>query len=202
MSTTGKHAGDLSRREQAKAERREAIVAAATRLFGRGSYADVQMDDVAKAADIGKPSLYRYFPSKEDLFLEVSDRAIAEIQRMLQEVRDSRLPPEVTLTRMVEILVNSLRQHFSSLRLLSGEHPVLADRWRSLFRSRRRAINAILADVLRDGAAIGVFRPLDLGIAPGMIIGMIRGAVMEAPDIPTKRLAEAAIPLVLGGVKK
>ncbi|MBX9845682.1 MAG: TetR/AcrR family transcriptional regulator [Xanthobacteraceae bacterium] len=202
MSTGEKAAAGLSRREQNKAERRDVILAAAARLFGRGSYDKVQMDDVAVAAGIGKPALYRYFPSKEDLFLEVSDRALGELQHALGEVERLGLPPEKMLARMVELLVDALRQHFASLRLLSGEHPVLADRWRVLFRGRRRAINASLADVLRRGAAAGEFRAVDPVIAPGMIIGMIRGAVMEAPDIPNKRLAEAAIPLVLGGVSK
>jgi AcrR family transcriptional regulator len=202
MSTSAKPPAILSRRDRNKAERREDIVAAASKLFGRGSYAKVQMDDVAKAADIGKPALYRYFTSKEELFLEVSDRALGELQKMLDSVNGMDLSSEAKLTRMVEVLVDALRQHFASLRLLSGEHPVLADRWRILFRNRRRAINATLADVLRKGAAAGEFRAVDEAIAPGMIIGMIRGAVMEAPDIPGQRLSEAAAPLVLRGVRK
>lgn len=202
MSTSGKRNAESSRRDRNKTERREEIVAAATRLFSRLSYADVQVDQVAQAADIGKPTLYRYFPSKDDLFLEVSDRALAELQRSLAEVHASGMSPERMLERMVELLIHALRQHFASLRILSGEHPVLADRWRGMFRNRRKAINATLAAVLRAGAAQGEFRSLDFEIAPGMIIGMIRGAVMEAPDIPNKRLADSVIPLVIGGVKK
>lgn len=191
----------LSRRDQNKIERREAIVAAASRLFGRASYGKVQIDDVAKAARIGKPALYRYFPSKEALFLEVSDRALGALQQSLDAIGAAELSPEAKLARMVEVLVDALRRHFASLRLLSGEHPVLADQWRVLFRKRRRAINVTLADVLRKGAASGVFRAVDETIAPGMIIGMIRGAVMEAPDISSKRLLDAVTPLALGAVR-
>jgi AcrR family transcriptional regulator len=202
MSTLPQSPLTSSRRELNKAARREAIVKAATTLFGRGSYATVQMDDVAKAAAIGKPALYRYFSSKEELFLEVSDRALRRLEQRLVELNARGLRPGKTLARMVELLVEALRQHFASLRLLTGEHPVLANRWRLLFRNRRRAINATLSEVLRRGVTEGEFRPLDATIAPGMIIGMIRGAVMEAPGTPTKRIAAAAIPLVLGGVQR
>ncbi len=202
MSTGQQSPEKFSRRDRNKSERREEIVAAAARLFSRVSYGEVQMDQVAEAADIGKPTLYRYFPSKEDLFLEVSDQALGELQQALAAVHGTNMPPGQMLERMVELLIHALRQHFASLRVLSGEHPVLADRWRSLFRGRRKAINAMLADVLRAGATRGEFRSLDLEIAPGMVIGMIRGAVMEAPDIPNKRLVESVIPLVLGGVRK
>jgi AcrR family transcriptional regulator len=201
MSTSRKSFNPNSRREQSKSARREKIVKAATRLFGRSSYAAVQMDDVARAAAIGKPALYRYFPSKEELFLEVSDRALRQLERDLIEASNEGLPPGKTLARMVELLVVALRQHFAALRLLTGEHPVLAGRWRLLFRDRRRVINAILSKVLRRGAKEGEFRPLDATIAPGMIIGMIRGAVMEAPDTPTNQIAASAVPFVLGGVQ-
>jgi hypothetical protein len=55
----------------------------------------------------------------------------------------------------------------------------------------RRAIEA--------GCASGDFRPLDLDVAPALLIGMIRGGLMGAPDASRERIAAAAIDLVLGG---
>ena len=159
------------------------------------------MDDVARAAGIGKPALYRYFPSKEELFLEVSDRALGELAQSLEKVVEAGLDAERALSRMVELLVAGLHGHFASLRLLTGEHPIVAHRWRMLFRKRRRTINAALTEVLRKGMADGDFRSIDVTIVPAIIIGMVRGAVMETPDTPTKRIAAAVIPIVLGGVK-
>jgi AcrR family transcriptional regulator len=202
MSTSTRAADHRSRRERNKASRRAAILAAAGKLFGRGTYDAVQMDDVARAAGIGKPALYRYFPSKQDLFLEVSDRALGELEQALETAAGAGLSAEMALSRMAELLVAGLRGHFASLRLLSGEHPIVADRWRILFRKRRRAINAALTEVLRKGIADGDFRPVDTTLAPGIIVGMVRGAMMEAPDTPAKHIAAAIIPIVLGGVKR
>ncbi|HZE37222.1 MAG TPA: TetR/AcrR family transcriptional regulator [Stackebrandtia sp.] len=56
-------------------ERREQILAAATRAFARGGYAAIGLDDVAAEAGISRVILYRHFDSKKDLYHSVLDRA-------------------------------------------------------------------------------------------------------------------------------
>ncbi len=57
----------------AKPARRAQILAIAQELFARDGYHHVSMDDIADRAAISKPVLYRHFPSKLDLYLEVVD---------------------------------------------------------------------------------------------------------------------------------
>lgn len=45
----------------------------AQELFAREGYHHVSMDDIADAAEVSKPVLYRHFPSKLDLYLAVVD---------------------------------------------------------------------------------------------------------------------------------
>ncbi len=58
------------------AERREArraqIVAAARRCFSRDGFHETSMPDIAAEAGLSVGASYRYFPSKEDLVLEVA----------------------------------------------------------------------------------------------------------------------------------
>ena len=54
-------------------DRRQRIVLVASQMFAERAYVEVQMDELAKAADVAKPTIYRYFNSKEDLFLEALD---------------------------------------------------------------------------------------------------------------------------------
>ncbi len=58
------------------AERREQILAAASRVFGEHGYAGATTDQVAQAAGISQPYVVRMFGSKENLFLEVLQRAL------------------------------------------------------------------------------------------------------------------------------
>jgi AcrR family transcriptional regulator len=55
-------------------ERRELIVEAAGRLFGERGYDGTRLDDVAAAAGVTKPILYRHFDSKRNLYLALLAR--------------------------------------------------------------------------------------------------------------------------------
>lgn len=53
--------------------RRAQILEIAQDLFSRQGYHHVSMDDIADHAEVSKPVLYRHFPSKLDLYLDVVD---------------------------------------------------------------------------------------------------------------------------------
>jgi AcrR family transcriptional regulator len=55
-------------------ERRAVIVEAAGRLFGEGGYDATRLDDVAAAAGVTKPILYRHFDDKRALYLALLER--------------------------------------------------------------------------------------------------------------------------------
>lgn len=57
-----------------RAERREAVLRAATRAFAAGGYAATSMEEVARAAGITPLIVYRHFASKEDLYRAVLER--------------------------------------------------------------------------------------------------------------------------------
>ncbi|MDR3672627.1 MAG: TetR/AcrR family transcriptional regulator [Holophaga sp.] len=58
-------------RPEEKQSRRQAILAAALQLFRETPYADLRMTDLAQRLELGKGTLYLYFPTKESLFLAV-----------------------------------------------------------------------------------------------------------------------------------
>jgi AcrR family transcriptional regulator len=62
-----------------RAERREQLLAAATRAFARAGFAATSLDDIAAAAGISRVLLYRHFDSKTDLYRAVLDRAVARL---------------------------------------------------------------------------------------------------------------------------
>ncbi|KGM09099.1 TetR/AcrR family transcriptional regulator [Cellulomonas bogoriensis] len=55
----------------AKDARRAQVLATAQDLFAREGFHHVSMDDIAEAVEVSKPVLYRHFPSKLDLYLEI-----------------------------------------------------------------------------------------------------------------------------------
>lgn len=82
----------LSFKEQMHQAREEAILQATCRLLGEKAYDAMTMDDVANAVGIAKASLYKHFPSKEDLaaaaMVKVMNRA-----RAFLDTLDPKAPP-------------------------------------------------------------------------------------------------------------
>lgn len=70
-----------SRREQNRLDRTRRILDGALKVFAEAGYSGTTMDAVAAAAGLSKPTLYQYFPSKDELFqammLGLRDRMMA-----------------------------------------------------------------------------------------------------------------------------
>jgi AcrR family transcriptional regulator len=60
-----------------RAQRREQILAAATKAFARNGFAATGLDDIAAEAGVTRVILYRHFDSKTDLYQAVLDRFCA-----------------------------------------------------------------------------------------------------------------------------
>jgi AcrR family transcriptional regulator len=73
-------------------ERKKRIIESARGVFAASNYWKVSTADLARAADISEPALYRYFPSKRDLFLSTikttAPKLIDSWQRIAEEVDD------------------------------------------------------------------------------------------------------------------
>jgi AcrR family transcriptional regulator len=65
------------------AERRQAIVDAATRVFMAGSYGGATTAEIARAAGVSEPLLYRHFGSKRGLYLACLEQAWAGFRAAL-----------------------------------------------------------------------------------------------------------------------
>jgi AcrR family transcriptional regulator len=63
----------------------EAVLAAARELFAEQGL-EAQMPDVAKAADVGVGTVYRHFPTKEDLIRALADD---RFRRLAERARDA-----------------------------------------------------------------------------------------------------------------
>ncbi|MGW0183986.1 SACE_7040 family transcriptional regulator [Nocardia sp. NPDC003345] len=60
-----------TRREQLKQQRRDQLLAAGARLIAERGYLGTRLDDLGAAVGISGPAVYRHFPSKEALLVEL-----------------------------------------------------------------------------------------------------------------------------------
>src|SRR3979411_12818 len=60
-----------NRRSQLKSDRRLQLLAAAERLFAERGFLAVRLEDIGAAAGVSGPAIYRHFPNKESLLVEL-----------------------------------------------------------------------------------------------------------------------------------
>ncbi len=58
-------------------DRRDAIIAAALDVFMRYGFSRVTMDDIARAASLSRPLLYREFRNKADIYAAIAEKVLA-----------------------------------------------------------------------------------------------------------------------------
>lgn len=97
-------AGSSGLRERKKRRTRQAIAAAALRLFAERGFEESTIADIAAAADVAPRTFFSYFPSKEDVvFAEIDDR-LADVRERL----DRRPTGETPLTTMRRVVLETM----------------------------------------------------------------------------------------------
>jgi AcrR family transcriptional regulator len=87
-STPDGQAGHLdarNRRSQLKSDRRLQLLSAAERLFAERGFLAVRLEDIGAAAGVSGPAIYRHFPNKESMLVEL---LVGISTRLLSGARD------------------------------------------------------------------------------------------------------------------
>lgn len=138
------------------AERRQALIDAALRVFSTGSYAGATTADIAREAGVSEPILYRHFPSKRDLYVACLD----ELWRQTRDRIDAKLTQlgdreAVKAVGMTMLAMRSQRVLPANLWIQAlteaGEDPEI----RRYVRRHIKELHGFLAEVIRRAQAAG-----------------------------------------------
>ena len=80
----------------------EEILEAARNRFAHYGFSKVTMEEIASDVEMGKASLYYYFPTKEDLFRSVISQEINELQKNIELILQKRNSASEKLQNYVE----------------------------------------------------------------------------------------------------
>ena len=93
-------------REEERETRRQLIMEAALKLFDHKPFHEIGMRDIAEAAGISPASIYRYFPTRDDLFAEVLTRDMSEIEPLIkQKMEDGNADYETLITSVIDYVM-------------------------------------------------------------------------------------------------
>jgi AcrR family transcriptional regulator len=190
------------RREQRKAENREAILRAAREVFAELGYDAAAVRDVVRRTELASGTFYNYFPDKESVFRAIVDESAQEVRERLREARARATTVEAFVGDayrawfqfLVEdrLMFELMKRNAGPIRAMFGE-PILGSGVDELLSDLRAAIArgdlpAVDADYLA-GAMAGV--ALELGV---------RMAERDPADV--EGAARFATDLFLGGIER
>ena len=123
------------------ATRREQILEAATRRFAAAGYHETDLQELADGLALGKGTIYRYFASKEALFLAAVDRVMVLLRVRIDKVREQPLDPLDGISRALQAYLAFFDSHPEFVELLILERAVFRDRKKpTYFEHRERNV--------------------------------------------------------------
>jgi len=156
--------------------KREAIVAAAGRLFLEQGYG-VSVEAIAQAANVSKQTVYKAFATKEGLFAAVAGRLADEIAAPLTQARPDSATPSEVLTEFARHLFtvvqteNAIALH----RMLLAGQAQFPDLARTFYRVGPGHTLEQVAQYLGREAARGRLAAPDPRQAAEHFLGMLNG---------------------------
>lgn len=157
---------------QKRESKRKKIIEVAAKEFVTKGFQGANINRIAEKSGIGKGTIYLYFKSKEDLYVQ----ALKENNELwMEKARDIVSSNKDTLTALKELLKLDV--------VLGIENKELAQLWITSFFGDNRRFSGAAASVLEEYAALvedlvrkcikkGVFRKVDPYLATYMLLGM------------------------------
>ena len=151
------------------------ITQGARKIFSRYGFLKTTVEEIAKAARMGKASLYHYFESKEDIFREVVEQEHQFLTEKIQEAIRKVDAPQKKISAYVKTRMkhlNELANIHSALKDDYLDHYAFIEEIRE--RNFRQEIETIQA-ILKEGVQKGVFVIRDIKLTSFSIISALKG---------------------------
>jgi AcrR family transcriptional regulator len=186
-------------------ERGEEVYEAALRLFREKGYHATSMQDIAGVVGLYKGSLYHYIGGKEDLLIQVFERAmgalLAEVERIAS---DPAARPTAQLRAIILAHVRAVATNLDALTVYLHEWRALGGESLARVRAQRERYVELVNAVVERGLAVGEFRSSDARIATLGLLGMCNWLCQwyqPGGRLSPSEIAERFADLVLDGLR-
>ncbi|MCP8968223.1 TetR/AcrR family transcriptional regulator [Ectobacillus ponti] len=142
-------------------EKRRAILEAAAKSFSYFGYKATTMDQVAKAANVGKGTIYTFFKNKEELFGEIVSGLIHEMKQVAQESLSPDLSFFENVHRALYRLLEFRKDHQLVLKLIQEEREIGTQEVQEVMKQVDQAIISFIKEKLEIAIQRGLIRECD-----------------------------------------
>ena len=150
MASTSVPAPATTRRSKAKSDRRSQLIAAAERLVAERGYLAVRLEDIGAAAGVSGPAIYRHFPNKESLLVELLVGISTRLLAGATDVVANANGPDSALDGLIDFHLDFALEESDLIRIQDRDLPSLPPAAKRQVRRAQRQYVEIWVDVLRQ----------------------------------------------------
>ena len=169
--------GIAERKEREKTERRQAILAAAQRLFNEQGFEKVSMRNIAEAIEYSPATIYLYFKDKNELLFALQNQAFGQLAQAFESVFTIQHPAE-RLRAVGHKYLEFAFEHpelFELMFIMTGPMEAVEARGEEKPWASGRAAFDRVVQVMQQGMDAGVFRCPDAESAALMVWSQVHG---------------------------
>lgn len=186
------------------------ILRAAEKVFALKGFFQTKMNEIARAAEFGTGTLYKYFKSKEDLYFTLIDEKTDEINRLVSTELCRKAPAIERIKNVLILELEFIEQNRDFFRIYTSEGSRFEWSIKNDFGKKihNKMVNYIhlLAQVFQQGMETDELEPmnsLDLAHAfEGIVHSFIFEWLISPESYPLVSKAETILKIFLEGVEK
>ncbi len=182
---------------------RDEILDAAAQIFREKGFHAASMQDIAKAVNLQKASLYYHVSSKQDILSALLDRALDLLIEHIESVQSQSLSPDEKLRQAMSVYLQLMLENIDLAAVLLLEHRSLEPQYHASHIPRRDRFERVWRDLIVSGYNEGIFSCSDPALASRYLLGVLNWTITwyrpEGPLTPSQ-IAEQFADLLLQGL--
>jgi len=152
---------------------RDDILDAAAQVFRKKGFHGASMSAIADAVNLQKASLYHHVASKQEILLELLERALSLLTQQIAAITSQPIPADQKLRLMIRAYLSALADNADLTAVLLFEHRSLDKKSHTRHVPQRDKFEKLWRDTLDEGAAQGIFACYDSGLAARALMGVL-----------------------------
>jgi len=151
--------------------RQKAIIAGALKVFNRAGIDKTTMDVIAKESGFGKATLYYYFSSKEEVFIEIMNYGWKDIWRGIENEIISELKPRKKFISIVKKIAKIVTANKVLYGFLFTAPNYIQNPENQTWKKYQNRLYSVLQSIIEEGIQKKEF----LNVNPGLLMKAIGG---------------------------
>jgi AcrR family transcriptional regulator len=200
----------ISRKEREYLVHREEILSAAEKVFAAKGFFPTTMSDIAREAEFGTGTLYKYFKSKEDLYFTLIDEKVEEINRLVKAELSQKRSAVERVKKVLGLQFEFIEQNRDFFRIYISERnrfewTIKDDLGKGIYEKMVTYIN-LLAEVMKQGIDEGELKSLNPRDLAHALVGIVNSFVFEwiisQEAYPLISKLDSILEIFLGGAQQ